>query len=98
MQAPHQSREIESAAVYNDQLAVENGAPGRERLQRLDDLGEVPGERLPVPAPQVHRVLRPAECEAAESVPLRLVDEPALRQLAGQPREHGFYRWLQLPH
>src|SRR3954470_17440414 len=98
MQAPHQSGKIESAAIDDHQLAVENRAPARERLQRLDNLGEVPGERLPVPAPQVGRVLRPAECEAAEAVPLRVVGGAALREPRGQPREHGFDRWLQLPH
>ena len=64
-------------------------ASGRAPAQRLDQLGEVAGERPLVAAAQLDLVAV-AEHDAAESVPLRLVDEAVgPGQLAGQLGQHG---------
>ena len=62
---------------------------GQRRAQRLDELGEVAGERSLVAAPELDLVAV-AEDDAAESVPFRFVDEVVvLGQGAGQLRQHG---------
>ena len=56
----------------HDELAVENAARRIERLQRLDDLRKVAIERLSRFRAKVYaRAI--FECQAAETVPLRLV-------------------------
>ena len=77
MESRHQRREVR---IEEDDLAVEHEALLPQRPQRLDELREVPGERAVVPAPKIDVVAR-AEGEAAEPVPLRLVDVPARRKL-----------------
>src|SRR5918911_461301 len=77
----------ERLEVVRQELAVEDEARLLEPEQRLDDLGEVARERALVAAPQVELVAVP-EGEAAEAVPLGLVEVAVERQLACQPRQH----------
>jgi hypothetical protein len=87
VQAQHQRVEVEVLGVAREQFAVENEALRREPLQRLDDLREVARERPLVAAAQVDLVAV-AEGQAAEAVPLWLVDVVTGRQLARELPEH----------
>ena len=94
MEPTHQGGKIQRPGCNHEQLAVEDGGSRGKRGEGVGDLRKVSCERLAVTAAQVH-ALASAERQAAEAVPLRFVHEPALRQLARQPREHGFDRRLQ---
>src|SRR5918911_5193274 len=87
MQAAEQRLEL----CRHDDLAVECEAVGGQRPQRRDKLGEVPRERTLVAAAQVD-VVAVTKDEAAETVPLRLVEVAVARQLALEPREHRLQR------
>ena len=81
--------EVEPAAGGDHDLAVEDAA-GRELLpQGSGQLREVSGERPLVAAAQLDLVAV-AEDDAAEPVPFRLVQHPALRrELPGELGQHG---------
>jgi hypothetical protein len=70
--ALQQRLEVQPVALGDDDLAVDHAALGQRRLDRLDHLGEVAGERALVAAAQLHLVAVP-EDDAPEAVPLRLV-------------------------
>src|SRR5215210_3601070 len=87
MQASQQRDEVELLAAGDDEFAVEHELVLRQRQQRLDDLGEVACEWPLVAAAQVD-LAAIAEHQAAEAVPLRLVEVVAPRQFARQARQH----------
>src|SRR5215203_490840 len=87
MQPCQQRDEVEVFATSDDELAIEHEPLVRQRQQGVDDLGEVARERPLVAAAQVN-LAAIAEREAAEAVPLRLVEVVAARQLAREPRQH----------
>jgi hypothetical protein len=61
-------------------------------LERVDDLRKVPRERAIVSTAEVH-VVTVAEREAAEPVPLRLIEVAVpLRKRRGEAREHRLDR------
>ena len=89
MDALGEGVEVEPAGPGDDDLAVQHAARRELASQRLDELGEVAGERLLVAAAEGD-VVAVAEDDAAEAVPLGLVEEPRLaRQLAGELGQHG---------
>src|SRR5207253_10503807 len=77
----------EERELGGDDLAVEHESLGRDGEQRLHELREVARERPVVAAPQVDGVAA-AEREAAEAVPLRLVEVVADRELTGELAVH----------
>ena len=74
MDALQQRVEVETVAVRrrHHDLAIDHALVCQRRLQRLDQLGEVPGERPLVAARELDTVAV-AEHDAAEAVPFRLV-------------------------
>ncbi len=88
--------EVETLGPGHDQLAVDDAAVGKVCPQRCRHLGEVPGERLLVAAPELDLVAV-AEHDAAKSVPLRLEHEGAVVAVwqgmdgLGQHRLHGWH-------
>jgi hypothetical protein len=68
MQARHQREEVELVRARDHQLSVQHEPLDRQRKQRLDDLGEVAGERAAVARPQVD-LAAVAKGQAAEAVP-----------------------------
>ena len=70
--AVEQGVEVEPPRSGDDHLAVHHAARRERRLEWLDQLGEVAGQRLLVPAAQLDRVAV-AEDDGPEAVPLRLV-------------------------
>jgi hypothetical protein len=85
MQACHQREEVELVRARDHQLSVQHEPLDRQRKQRLHDLGEVAGARAAVARPQVD-LAAVAKGQAAEAVPLRLVQVLAHRQLPFQAR------------
>src|SRR5476649_1103253 len=84
--------EIEPAFTGDDELTVEHTPFGQLRAQRSAQLGEVPQQRLRVPALEVE-VVAVAEHDAAEAVPLRLEDDVARRrQIARELGQHRLER------
>ena len=71
--ALQQGLEVQPVAAGDDDLAVDHAAVRQVGPQRLDDLGEVAGQRLLAAAGQLDLVAV-AEHDAAEAVPLRLVE------------------------
>ena len=92
---PLQQRvEVEAAAVAvgHHDLAVDDAPVGQSLEERLEQLGEVAVERPLVAAGELDLVAV-AEHDAAEAVPLRLVQPPvAGRDLAGELRQHRLDR------
>ena len=89
---PLQQRlEVQPVAARDDDLAVDHALLGQVRLHRGDDLGEVAGQRPLVAAAELDLVAV-AEDDAAEAVPLRLVEQPVaggqLGRGLGQHRLH----------
>ena len=79
MLAQLQRVEVEAALVVAiDELAVEHDLIGQLREQRLAQLGEVAQQRLLVAALEIE-VVAVAEHDAAEAVPLRLVEHVGRR-------------------
>ena len=94
-----QGLEVELRAARQHDLAVDDAPLGQVLLHRRHDLREVAGERLLSAAGQLD-LITVAEHDAAEAVPLGLVQEPALHAgLGGDPLdrlgEHGGQRRLQ---
>ena len=83
-----QGVEVEALGSGHGQFGVDHAALGQARLQRRDQLGEVPGEGALVAAVE-HDLVAVAEHDATEPVPLRLV-EPAVaeRELVGGLGQH----------
>jgi hypothetical protein len=73
--------------VGHHDLAVDDAPFGQVRLDRLDDLREVPGHRALVAAPDLDLLLV-AEDDGPEPVPLRLVRERPGRDVLDRFREH----------
>ena len=74
---------------WDDDLAVDHAPLGELRPHGVEQLGEVPGEGPLVAAAELDLVAV-AEDDAAEAVPLRLVDEALLDgQLPGELGQHG---------
>ena len=69
--------EVEARRADDDDLAVEHAALGQVGQEGLDELGEVTRERLLVAAAELD-LDAVAEDDAAEAVPLRLVDKTLL--------------------
>jgi hypothetical protein len=84
------ARQVEAALRGDDDLPVDRSRHP-ELKQRFDELGKEPGERPLVAAAQVDAA-RPAEGEAAEAVPLGLVEVAVARQLPLQAGEHRLER------
>ena len=93
-----QHLEVEAGAAHQDDLAVEHAALGQLRLQRLDDLGEIPIEWFRVAALD-RELVAVAEDQRPEPVPLRLEDPAvALGKLGDPLREHRQHRrWNRKP-
>ena len=94
--AEHVEVELRNGArvvADHHQLAVDHDARRQLGLGLLDDLGKVPGHRLAAAAGQLDLVAV-AEHDAAEAVPLRLVEHvgPLGRQLTRELRKHRFER------
>ena len=88
MDAQRQQVEVQARRCLDHDLAVDHRAVGQCGQQRLDQIGEVAGERLLVAAAELD-VLAVTEHDAAEAVPLRLVRPlVADRHLARQLGEH----------
>ena len=88
MDALQQRIEVESGLTGNEHFAVDDASLGKVRLHRGDHLGEVAREWTFVATAELDLVAV-AEHDAAEAVPLRLVEPAvALRQLVGRLREH----------
>ena len=77
-----QPLELEPVTDGHEDLAVEHAPLGQGRLHRLDDLGEVAGQRLGVAAGELDLVAV-AEHDAAEAVPLGLEHQPAVLRRVG---------------
>src|SRR2546421_3651814 len=87
-----QEIEVETLLGGDHDLAVEHRALGERAAQLLDELGEVPVERALVAAAELDLVAV-AEHDAAEAVPLRLVEHPvAGRELADELGQHRRHR------
>jgi hypothetical protein len=85
---PVQQRvEVEPVTGDDHDLAVDDAALGQARLDRVDDLGEVAGQRPLAPAGQLDLVAV-AEHDAAEAVPLGLVQKLALGHPLDRLGEH----------
>jgi hypothetical protein len=85
---PLQERaEVRARPGADDDLAVEHEAAGGGVRHGVDELREVPAEAVQVPALKLGPI-SVAVRERAEAVPLRLVQEVPLRQLARETREH----------
>ena len=88
-----QGIEVEAVGTGDHDLPVEHALVGEIALEWVDELGEVPGERLLVPAAQLDLVTL-AEDDATESVPLRFVEHAfgpgELPGELGQHRRHGW--------
>ena len=82
MDPQRQPVEVEAALGGDHDLAVDHALLRELRADRLDQLGEVPRERLLVPAPDLD-VVAVAEHDGAKAVPLRLVEEVADRAAHG---------------
>ena len=83
-----QGVEVEAGRAGDDDLPVEHATVGQVGPQRVHQLGEVPGQRLLVAAAQ-HDVVAVPEDDAAEPVPLGLVEQAvALGELPGQLGQH----------
>src|ERR671919_1575362 len=80
-----------SRRVGHDDLAVDDDPVGQVRLDRLDQLREIPGHRPLVAAADLD-LLTVAENDRAEPVPLRLEREVALRDLGDRLCEHRLDR------
>src|SRR5439155_13902107 len=93
MLAQLQSVEVEASLVRNDELTVEDDALGKLREQRLAQLGEV-AEEGPLVAALKIEIVAVAEHEAAEAVPLRLVQHVVTvgREVARELGEHRLER------
>ncbi len=91
MQAQLQRVEIETVRRGDDDLAVDDAAVRQAQRQRVVQLGEVAIERPQVAALDEH-LLAATEHDGAEAVPLRLVEEGAVRDLLGQLGEHRLDR------
>src|SRR6476661_7818124 len=96
MDALQERVEVEAEVTGgDDDLAVDDATLGQGGAQRVEQLGEVAGERALVAAGQLE-VVAVAEHDATEAVPLRLVQPTlALGDLVGQLGEHRRQRWLQ---
>jgi hypothetical protein len=102
--ALQQRLEVELVAGRDDDLRVHHAALRQLLLHRGHDLGEVAGHRPLVAAAQLDLVAV-AEDDAAEAVPLRLVEEAGagghvlhrLGQHRGHRRHHGQVHRLILP-
>ncbi len=104
MDALQQRLEVELVAGRDDDLGVHHAALRQLLLHRGHDLGEVAGHRALVAAAELDLVAV-AEHDAAEAVPLRLVEEARavghvlhrLGQHRGHRRHHGQVHRLILP-
>ena len=76
--------EVQPVAARDDDLAVDDALLRQVRLDRRDDLGEVPGQRALVAAAQLDLVAVP-EDDAAEAVPLGLVVDAVTDRAASSP-------------
>ena len=76
MDALLQRVEVEAGRAGDHELGVDHAPLGQGGAERVDQLGEVARQRALVAAAQLHLVAV-AEHDAAEAVPLRLV-EPAV--------------------
>jgi hypothetical protein len=81
--------EVQSTGSHDHDLSIQHAALRNLRLQRLEQLGIIAGERLLVPALD-EDLLAVAEHERAKTVPFRL-ENPAVagRQLTHRLGEHG---------
>src|SRR5512132_296175 len=92
MDAHLETVEVEALLGGDHDLAVQHRALGQRATEVLDELGEVPVERALVAAPELDLVAV-AEHDAAEAIPLRLVEQPvAGREIANELREHRRHR------
>jgi hypothetical protein len=91
MDALAQRVEVEDPVAGDHQLAVHHATRGQQLTQRALQLGEVAVEGLAVAALHEQLVAVP-EDDAAEAVPLGLVEHLAARQLPGELGEHGLDR------
>ena len=88
MKAKLQRLEVQTAVLRDHDLAVEHAPLGKLRLERLDQLREIPVERLLISALD-EQLVAVAENERAEPIPLGLVDPSfARRKVADAVREH----------
>ena len=78
MEALLQGVEVEPVLGDDHDLAVDHAPLGQRALQQVDQLGEVAGERPVVARPELELVAV-AEHDAAEAVPLRLVEQARRR-------------------
>ncbi len=87
--------EFEAVLAQDDDFAIEHARAGQRRRQRLDQLGEVAPERFQVARLEVGRVRTVEGDDAAEAIPLRLI-EPAIavrdlrREFGEHRRDFGF--------
>src|SRR4051812_11139733 len=89
MDAQQERLELQAGGSGDDDLAVEDAALRDLAGERLDQLREVPVERLQLAALQIDLALV-AENEAAKPIPLRLVEKAvAGRKVLGELGEHG---------